>query len=150
MSTSGLLIICAGLYLVAIFADGVRSRSFKRFVLELLPLVGLIAIDLFISNATRGYIAFGAVASSIMMILIMLVCILLGIAARYIFYLHGEFYWLDFAKPFCISPLLLIPLVGSVQAVKELEMIQVISFALLAFQNGFFWQTVLQKSKPKE
>jgi len=150
MSTSELLKICAGLYLLVILTDSIRARSLKRFLLELLPLIGLIVIDLFITNATTGYIAFGAGASPTTVVLIMLGCILLGIAARYIFYLRGEFSWLDFVKPLCISPILLIPLVGSVQATKELQAIQVLSFALLAFQNGFFWQAVLQRSRPKK
>ena len=72
--------------------------------------------------------------------------ILLGAAARYIFYFKGEFSWLDFAKPLCISPLLLLPLIGSIQATKDLEPIQLISFALLGFQNGFFWQAVLARA----
>jgi len=149
MAIGALLKICAGFYLLAIIIEWVRSRSFKRFLLELLPLFGLVVIDLFITSASTGYIAFGAGTSPTTMVLIMLVCILLGVAARYIFYLRGQFSWLDFAKPMCISPILLIPLVGSVQAVKELETIQVVSFALLAFQNGFFWQAVLQQSRPK-
>jgi len=149
MLTSLLLKICAGLYLLLIIVESFRSRSVKRFLLELLLLAVLIMIVLFITQASTGYIAFGAGASQTTVVLIMLVCILLGIAARYIFYLRGQFSWLDFAKPLCISPILLIPLVGSVQAIKELETVQVISFALLAFQNGFFWQAVLQKSTPK-
>lgn len=149
MLTSLLLKICAALYLLLIIADAIRSRSIKRFLLELLPLIALVVIVLFITQASTGYITFGSGTSQTTVVLIMLVCILLGIVARYIFYLRGQFSWLDFAKPLCISPILLIPLVGSVQALKELEAIQVISFALLAFQNGFFWQAVLQKSTPK-
>jgi len=76
--------------------------------------------------------------------------ILLGIAARYVFFLQGKFAWLDFAKPLCISPILLLPLVSSVQTLKSLDPIQVVSFALLAFQNGFFWQAVLQRARPKD
>jgi hypothetical protein len=150
MSISELLKICAGFYLVIILADYIGSRSLKRFLLELLPLIGLIVIDLFITDATTGYIAFGAGASPLTVVLIMFVAILLGIIARYIFYLRGEFFWLDFAKPLCISPILLFPLVGSVHGTRAFEPIQVVSFALLAFQNGFFWQAVLQRSRPKK
>jgi hypothetical protein len=80
----------------------------------------------------------------------MFVAILLGVMAQYVFYLKGQFSGLDFVKPLCISPILLLPLIGSLQSVKELEPIQLVSFALLAFQNGFFWQTVLQRTKPKK
>src|SRR5438445_11185598 len=118
MPTSELLKICAGLYLLIILIEWVRSRSLKRFLLELLPLIALIVIDVFITDATTGYIAFGAGASPLTVVLIMFVAILLGIIARYIFYLRGEFSWLDFAKPLCISPILLFPLVGSVQGTR--------------------------------
>ena len=55
----------------------------------------------------------GAGSSPTLVILIMFLCILLGIGARYIFYLQRNFSWLDFAKPLCISPILLLPLIGS-------------------------------------
>jgi len=84
-----------------------------------------------------------------MAIIIMFVGILLGTVARYIFYLKSKFSWLEFAKPLCISPILLLPLVGSVQGVKDLQPMQVVCFALLAFQNGFFWQVVLERTQPK-
>jgi hypothetical protein len=63
--------------------------------------------------------------------------------------LKGTFSWPDLLKPLCISPIVLLPLIGSVQGMKGLESMQVISFALLAFQNGFFWQVVLERASPK-
>jgi hypothetical protein len=75
--------------------------------------------------------------------------ILSGIVARHIFYLSKAFSWLDLLKPLCISPIVLLPLMGSVQGMKELEAIQVVSFALLAFQNGFFWEVILERAKPQ-
>ena len=146
MSITEILEICAGLYLAAIVVDLIRSRRYKHFLLELLPLIGLLVLDVLITNASTGYLAFGSGSSPTVAVLVMFGAILLGVAARYIFYLKGEFSWLDFAKPLCISPILLLPLIGSIQAVKDLEAIQVVSFALLAFQNGFFWQAVLARS----
>jgi len=75
--------------------------------------------------------------------------ILLGIASSHIFHLQrGQFSWLDLLKPVCISPILLLPLMASLQGVGDLNDMQVISFALLAFQNGFFWRVVLTSAKP--
>jgi len=37
------------------------------------------------------------------------------------------------------------PLMSSVETVRELQPVQVISFALLGFQNGFFWQTLFER-----
>jgi hypothetical protein len=149
MSIVGVLRVCVALYLVLILADWVRSRNHKRFLLELLPLAALVIVDVLIATETTGYLTFGAGTSPTMMIVIMFVFILLGVAARYIFYLEAKFSWMDFAKPLCISPILLLPLIGSVQGVKDLQPMQVVSFALLAFQNGFFWQVVLGRAQPK-
>lgn len=149
MSITVILKMCAGLYLAAILVDLLRSRRYKRFLLELIPLIGLLILDVLITSASTGYIAFGSGSSPAVAIWIMFGAILLGVAARYIFYLQGQFSWLDFAKPLCISPILLLPLVGSIQAVKDLETMQLVSFALLAFQNGFFWQAVLARSAEK-
>jgi hypothetical protein len=41
-----------------------------------------------------------------------------------------------------------LPLIGSVQTKAELNGMQVVCFAILAFQNGFFWHAVLQGAKP--
>jgi len=149
MSIPVILKICAVLYSVTIIVDGLRSRRLKRFLLELLPLVGLLVIDVIMASAEAGYVTFGPGRSPTLVVVLMFACILFGIGARYIFYLEGEFSWLDFAKPLCISPILLLPLIGSLQAGKDLETMQVVSFALLAFQNGFFWQAVLAQARPK-
>jgi hypothetical protein len=143
--------ICAALYLLVILLDCVRSKSYKRLALELIPLIGLLLLDVLLASANAGYLTFGADnAPGYGILLGMFLAIICGTAARYIFYLKGAFSWLDFAKPLCISPLLLLPLMGSLQSVKQLEPIQLVSFALLAFQNGFFWQSVLQKAKPRK
>jgi hypothetical protein len=149
MSIVGVLRVCVALYLVLILADWVRSRRHKRFLLELLPLAALLIVDVLISTEATGYLAFGAGTSPTMVILVMFGAILLGTAARYVFHLQVRFSWLDFAKPLCISPILLLPLIGSVQGVTDLQPMQVVSFALLAFQNGFFWQVVLERTQPK-
>jgi hypothetical protein len=117
--------------------------------MEVLLLAALVIVDVLIATETTGYLAFGTGASQTMVILIMFGAILLGTAARYVFHLQARFSWLDFAKPLCISPILLLPLMGSVQGVKDLQPMQVVSFALLAFQNGFFWQVVLERAEPK-
>src|ERR1039458_5927756 len=148
MSIVGVLRVCTVLYLALIVLDWVRSRSHQRFLLELLPLVALLILDVLIATAATGYLAFGAGTSPIAFILVMFGSILLGVAARYIFYLRGKFSWLDFAKPLCISPFLLAPLIPSMQGSKDLQPWQIVSFALLAFQNGFFWQVVFAKARP--
>jgi len=150
MEIGSVLKVCAAAYLVVILVDLARSRRAKRFLLELVPLVLLVIIDVIMASARKGYVSFGPGASSVLAVLIMFGSILLGIVARYIFFLQGRFIWLDFAKPLCISPILLLPLMSSVQTLQRLEPVQVMSFALLAFQNGFFWQAVLERARPKD
>ena len=149
MSIVGVLKVCVAVYVVLIVADWVRSRNHKRLLFELLPLAALLLVDVLIATETTGYLAFGAGTSPTMVILIMFGAILLGTVARYIFYLQAKFSWLEFAKPLCISPILLLPLIGSVQGVRDLQPMQVVCFALLAFQNGFFWHVVLERAQPK-
>ena len=149
MSIVGVLRVCVAAYLIVILADLLRSRNFRRFALELLPLIALVIVDVFIASEVSGYLSFGAGTSPGRVIVIMFAAILSGVAARYIFYLNTKFSWLDFAKPLCISPILLLPLIGSVQGATDLQPMQVVSFALLAFQNGFFWQVVLERAQPK-
>src|SRR4051812_27496184 len=118
-----ILIICVVAYLLVIVTEWVFSRDYKRFLFELLPLVGLVIIGLLLSQAEDKHVGgwfrldaggiryFGMANSATGIVLIMFVAIVLGVAARYIFYLRGQFAWLDFAKPLCISPLLMIPLI---------------------------------------
>jgi hypothetical protein len=68
----------------------------------------------------------------------------LGIVANYVYYREGKFDWRSFVKPMVISPIILIPLIGSVQGSGNVESIQMISFGFLAFQNGFFYKKVLE------
>lgn len=147
---TGILKGCAAAYLLVIVIEWWTTRRVKRFLLELVPLAGLVLLDVCIASYRAGYITFGPDGLSLSTIGVMFFSIALGVSARYIFYLRGSFSWLDFAKPLCISPILLIPLIGSLQSVKTLEPTQIVSFALLAFQNGFFWQSVLQRTAPKK
>jgi hypothetical protein len=91
--------------------------------------------------------AFGVSASPVLALGLMFVGIIFGIAANYIFHLASPFSWLDFARPLVVSPIILLPLMGSLQG-AALELLQLACFVVLAFQNGFFWQQVLRDAKP--
>jgi hypothetical protein len=149
VETGHLIKACAAAYTALALLDLARTRRAGRFAWELLPLILLVFMSVVLASAQNGYVSFGAGASPVLAVAIMFGAILLGIAARYIFYLQGQFAWLDFVKPLCISPILLLPLMSSVQTLKMLDRVQVLSFALLAFQNGFFWQAVLQRAHPQ-
>jgi hypothetical protein len=144
-----LLIGCFALAVLLIAVDYARRRSWRR---PLACLVALAAFALLLSLTTSfpypsSRQAFGG-ASPLVALVLMFGGVLFGIAATYIFNLSGEFSWRDFARPLVASPIVLLPLIGSVQG-AALEPIQLVSFTVLAFQNGFFWQQVLREAKPK-
>ncbi|HEY6006633.1 MAG TPA: hypothetical protein VIV57_27380 [Anaeromyxobacter sp.] len=114
----------------------------KRFLVE----AALLALAAVVLHFTTGFPSsrqsFGGI-SPLLAMGILLVGTILGMTARYIFYIRGKFRWLSLVKPLVVSPIVLLPLIGSLQGQAALEPIQLVSFAFLSFQNGFFWKAVL-------
>ena len=141
-----LLILFLGLFGLFTAIEFIIYRSVKKFVIQAVVLIGVV-LGL---KATTGFpnivVAFGGI-SPIIAIGIMFVCTTLGIFANYFFYRKGRFSWRSFLKPLIISPIVLLPLIGTVQSVHELEEIQLVLFGMLAFQNGFFWRVILERGK---
>jgi hypothetical protein len=142
------LIVFLAIASVVAVLDYVHRPSWRRFLAYALGL-GVIAVALFLTTGfpfPSSREAFGG-ASPLFALALMFVGVLLGIAATYVFNSTGAFSWRDFARPFVISPLILLPLIGSLQG-ANLEPVQMVCFTVLAFQNGFFWQQVLRDAKP--
>src|SRR5262245_14826195 len=100
-------------------------RQWRRFILEAVALLVVMALALLVNNAVTGKVSFGQSASSVGTVGIMFAATVCGIAARYVFYLQkSQFSWLDFSKPIVISPIVLFPLIGSVQTTGELNAMQ--------------------------
>jgi len=149
MDSKTVLEYCAAIYLLAVIIEFILKRRWLTLTLGLAALVIVVVIALLLNNSVNGVVSLGEGQSPLVSIAIMFVAIILGIAARYIFYLKpGEFSWLGLLKPTAISPIMLIPLIGSVQTLSTLNTMQLVSFGLLAFQNGFFWQAVLDAARP--
>jgi hypothetical protein len=143
------LAACLALSLLFAFIDYFRRRSWPRL---LTYVTALLAVALALSITTgfpfpTSRQAFGGGASPLLAVALMFVGVILGIAATYLFNLTGSFSWQDFARPLVVSPLVLLPLIGSLQG-AALEPVQLVCFTVLAFQNGFFWQQVLRDAKP--
>ena len=138
----------AVLFLIVLLWEFATSGASRSWALQLgLLLVGVVGLFLiFRSGASSHRQAFGQ-GQEYALIAVVFVCILLGMAARYFFYLRGEFKWRSFLKPFLISPMVFFPLLGTIPFGNQIEPIQWISFALLAFQNGFFWRVVFERAK---
>jgi CDP-diglyceride synthetase len=145
-----LLLLFIIIYLLILAGEWIVNRSFKKILPELLLLSGFVLL----LHLTTGFPAaaskqsFGGI-SPLAALGLMFVCTMFGIMAHYIFYMKGKFSWKNFLKPLVVSPIIFLPLVGSVQSASGLESIQMITFAILAFQNGFFWKEVLSNVKEK-
>lgn len=141
-----LLIIFLGLFCLFIIIELIISRAVKRFVIQGVILLGVVFFLRVATGFPATRVAFGGI-TPIIAIGIMFVCTLIGIAAHYFYYMKEKFIWRTFLKPLVISPIVLLPLIGSVQGTSGVESVQMISFGVLAFQNGFFWKEVLEHAK---
>jgi hypothetical protein len=152
------LIACLAIALLLAVLDHIRRPSWRRFLIYVVGL-GVIAVALFLTTGfpfPSSRRAFGARregasggASQLLALALMFFGVVLGIAATYVFNLTGAFSWRDLARPLVVSPLVLLPLIGSLQG-ANLEPVQLVCFTVLAFQNGFFWQQVLRDAKPSK
>lgn len=145
------LVLFIALYLLTLVLQLKQVRAFKRVLWEVLLLIVLVAI----LNITTGFPipsarqAFGG-TSPLITIGIMFLCTILGMIGHYFFFLKSKFSWMNFLKPFFVSPIILLPLIGSVQGTASLEPMQLISFSFLAFQNGFFWKVVFENVQNRQ
>jgi drug/metabolite transporter (DMT)-like permease len=129
-------------YVVLLAVDLVVRRAVKS-VLAQAVILGLLIIVLHLTvEFPTPKQAFGGASP------LFAVCVILGMAAHYGFYMgENRFSWRTFVRPIVISPIVLLPLLGSILDTPELTAIQLISFGFLAFQNGFFWEVVLERER---
>ena len=129
--------------------DLIQQKSVRSFIIQ----TAAVIIAVILLHVTTGFpdptarLAFGAPFPTLLAVFLMFVGVLLGMAANYVFYQRGRFFWRRFVRPFVISPVVLLPLIGSLQG-AELQPVQLVCFIILAFQNGFFWQEVFKDARP--
>jgi hypothetical protein len=129
---------------------------YETFILRNLRLlifqISAICILIFFLHISTGFptpkIFFGG-ASPLLAILIMFVGTLMGIVAHYFFSKKESFNWQTFIKPLLVSPIIFLPSIGQVSDLDAVSPIQVITFTLIAFQNGFFWKGVFERVRNK-
>ncbi len=147
MSSYEIFLGCAAAFFLLIVVDGVRRRSAQIFLVQLTIGALTFGLSVFVlrENASSGA-AFG-LNSQFWAIAAIGAGAVLGIIARCVFDLDKKhvFEWLGMLKPLCISPIVLMPLLATVQGRESLEPFQIVMLCLLSFQNGFFWQAVLDK-----
>ena len=144
-SITYLLLLFIAIWGLWAIVESLIDRSPRRLAIHATALIGVVVI----LRLTAGFPAvresFGA--SDIVSVAVMFASVLAGIGARYVFYGRGRFSWRSFGRPLVLSPIVLLPLLGSIQGSVALESLQLVSLACLAFQNGFFWPTVLDDAK---
>jgi hypothetical protein len=141
------LAIACALLLVVDLARGHRRRGTVGLILLVAFLIALYVTTGF-PFPTEGRVSFGGTISVWWAIFAMFLGVVLGMIAQYVWTKPETFTWLDFLRPIVVSPMVLLPLIGSLSS-GPLEAIQLFSMALLAFQNGYFWQQVLKDAKPR-
>lgn len=138
--------VLLGIFLAIYDLRRYKTRS-NYVMLSILILVipGIIWLN---NSSSDSSIAFGDgyKLNPFILVFVMLVCVMLGIAAAYAFNSSEKFRLRDFIRPFVISPIVLLPLLGSLPA-SEVGAVQIISILIMAFQNGFFWQRIFKDVK---
>jgi hypothetical protein len=142
-----LAVLCAAL-LIFDFIGGRRRRAIVGLVLLAIFLIALRLTTGF-PVSSSGRIAFGGTIAVGWAVLAMFIGVVLGMIAQYVWTKPETFTLLDFLRPIVVSPMVLLPLIGSLSN-GPLEPLQMLSLAMLAFQNGYFWQQVLKDAKPKQ
>lgn len=143
-------VMVAALVVAALFEvlGFTRTRRMVPFAISLLVISAVaLAVLYWVPEPVTDRAVFGAADEGGFPVMIavaaMFVSIGLGIAARYIFDAEsGTFDWFALLRPLVISPILLLPLIGALDN-GELQPLQLVSLAILSFQNGFFWQKIL-------
>src|SRR4051794_6541698 len=109
--------LSASAFLLIAILDLIANRSYRPFAFR----VGGLALAMLILHVVAGFpkpssrIAFGGTdVSPLAVVGLMFIAVMVGIAATYIFNLNSEFRWRDFARPLVVSPIILLPLIGSI------------------------------------
>lgn len=145
-----LMLVFISVYGLLLLVDLLVDHERRRRVLVEIVVLAVMALGLhWLTGFPQpgGPVAFGGPGYWEMLGLLAL-GVLLGMMARYFFYLKGRFSLRRFVRPVLISPIVLLPLVGMLRPGVDWEPQQVVILFILAFQNGFFWRAVFENAKP--
>ncbi len=143
------LALFMAIYAVVLAVDLFRRRDLRRTILQSVALAAAFLVLHLTVGFPKPVLAFGG-ASPVVAVAVTFVCVVMGIAADSVYRLgEAPFSWLVALRPLVISPIVLLPLLGTIPEASEVGYLQLICFAILGFQNGFFWRKVLERAKPK-
>ena len=140
-----LILWCMGLYIVLALVDAFARRTWKPLAINLVLLGLFFLILVATTDFPNKPTAFGGI-TPVLAIVVMFVAICLGMAAWY-FRTAKKPTWLNLFKTLVLSPIVLLPMIGTVQGAAAIEPLQLFTLGVLSFQNGFFWETILEQTK---
>jgi hypothetical protein len=140
-----LVAFTSGAVLVAY--DGWRTHARPIFWIETVLLVAAFLVLRWQTGFPSVRQSFSGTPTA-MTVAVMFICVVCGTVANYFYYQRGSFSLKSLIRPVVVSPLVLLPLLGTLEGRSEIESVQLIWFALLAFQNGFFWRVVFDRAAP--
>ena len=141
-----LLIFFFSLYGIIILIELLKFKAVKKTILEFIPLFVAWGVLYQLADFPTPKKPFGDV-SPFTSISLMFISIILGMIAQNFYYQNGEFNWRSIFKAICVSPIVLLPLIGI--GTSDLEPIQIVFLCVLSFQNGFFWKVIFEDVEKK-
>lgn len=144
---NAVIIGLGGLYLVTILLSPFGStKGGASLWIEVCCLIGYFALLRHWTGFPKPLIAFSEPISIVFLIGLQ-VSVMVGIFSNQLYAAPPGTLrsWDELAKPLLVAPLLLLPLLGSLEGCGKLSAIQGASFLLLGFQSGFFWRKVFQR-----
>jgi hypothetical protein len=153
----GLSEVCRDLIVVFIVLAALSAFTMARQPLGLFRalLLAVICLVLYVAflNLTAGFpqarasFAVESEVKLIWLLVVVFVSVVFGTLAEYLFGLgESPFSLRKMLTPLCVSPLVMLPLIGSLPNVDQIATLQWVSLSFLGFQNGFFWRRVFEKA----
>ncbi len=139
--TSLLLLFLGLTVLFSVMVDILARRNLRQFSMTIAVLVFAVVLLNLLTGFPTPRLHFGP-NEELLAVGIVLLGAIMGIAANIFFYSEVPFSLRDTAKPIVVSPIVVLPLLGTISGTTS-EPLQLISFWFLSFQNGFFWTKVL-------
>lgn len=151
MTAIDIVSFCCVALILVVLLDSLRTRYFAPVLWQVPLLMAVILFAFYYYRFAGGRIEFGNDQSRAFTVAVIFIASLLGAVANYFFELKSIrfFNWLSLSKPLLITPIIMLPLVGSIQQRSNIEITQILMFGLLAFQNGFFWRAVFLKAQKR-
>ena len=149
---SPLIVKLITLSFIALFLLGLidyrLNKSWVRTIKYYALLVLAILILHFLVDYPSSKISYGG-SSSWLIIILSYISMLVGMISQYFFNKDKVFDSMSFLKPFFISPIIYLPMLGVLGNNSSPDKIAILSIMIISFQNGFFWRSIYKNHESK-